>query len=75
MFNDACLWSSQQVNRTLELLWYRTQDDRGRDFYFNTVTKKTQWSKPYHSKTFVCSEIEVDAFIYILLANDIIPNR
>ena len=73
MFDEACVWSHANLLRCLELIWYRSQDIKGRDYYLNTVTNKTQWSKPYHTKTFVCNEIEVDAFVYIMLTYDIIP--
>jgi hypothetical protein len=73
MFEEACVWSHQALLRCLEFVWFRCQDERGRDYYFNTMTSKSQWSKPYHTKTFVCSEIEVDAFVYIMLSYDIIP--
>ena len=73
MFDEACVWSHKALLRCLEFVWYRCQDERGRDYYFNTLTSKSQWSKPYHTKTYVCSEIEVDAFVYVMLSYDVMP--
>jgi hypothetical protein len=46
----------------------------GRYFYVNTKSKRTQWCRPYHERTFYSSEIEADAFIAIVLKHDILAN-
>jgi hypothetical protein len=46
----------------------------GRYYYVNAKSKRTQWTRPYHERTFYSSEIEVDAFIAIVLKHDILAN-
>lgn len=36
-------------------------------FYMHTKSQKTQWVKPYHQRTFHMKDIELDAFIYIII--------
>lgn len=44
-------------------------------YYVNLKTKKTQWTRPYHERTFFSNDIEIDAFIAIILKYDIFANR
>lgn len=72
MMEEACEYGHESILRTLELHWYHSQMPNGRDFYFDTVTCKTQWTKPYHSKTFKTNDIEIDAFVFVVLSRDIL---
>ena len=46
-----------------------------RDYYLNTKTGMTQWTRPYHQKTFNAPDIEIEAFIAIIMYRDILSSR
>jgi hypothetical protein len=46
-----------------------------REFWVNTKTSISQWTRPYYPRIFRCQEIEVDIFIQILIRRDVFPNR
>ena len=53
---------------------HKVHRHHGRYYYVNLKNKRTQWTRPYHERTFFCSEIEIDAFITIVLKHDILAN-
>lgn len=44
------------------------------DYYINLKSVTTQWTKPYRPRTFFCHEIELNAFLTILLHRDILAS-
>jgi len=41
-------------------------------YYYNMKTGLTQWAKPYRSSTFRARDIEFDAFLAVLIQNDLL---
>jgi hypothetical protein len=46
-----------------------------REFWVNTKTTISQWTRPYFARLFRCQEIEIDIFIQILIRRDVFPKR
>lgn len=41
-----------------------------REYYLNVETGQTQWVQPYRPRTFLCTELEIDAFVTMIIYND-----
>jgi hypothetical protein len=46
-----------------------------RNYYVDMKNKTSQWTRPYHEKTFFSQDLEVDAFITIMTQRDIFMMR
>jgi hypothetical protein len=53
----------------------RTRELTYRDYYINLRTGITQWTRPYHQRTFACPDIEIDAFVATILQRDLLAKR
>lgn len=42
-----------------------------REFFVNTRTKISQWTRPYHPRIFRSQDIEMDIFVQVLIRNDV----
>lgn len=43
-----------------------------REYFLNVETGLTQWVRPYRQKTFSTSDLEIDAFVTVVIHNDIL---
>ena len=46
-----------------------------REFWVNTKTNISQWTRPYHTRMFRIQDIEIETFVQILIHKDIFPYR
>jgi len=73
VYDEAVQWCHDSVIQTLEQIWVRMEEEiTGKAFYLNKKTGKTQWTCPYHSKTFRSGDIEEEAFLAILMQSDVL---
>lgn len=46
-----------------------------REFFYNTKTNISQWTRPYHARMFRIQDIEMDSFVQIMIRKDLFPQR
>ncbi len=46
-----------------------------REFWVNTKTNISQWTRPFHARMFRIQDIEMDSFVQIMIRKDLFPHR
>ena len=73
VYEEAVAWGYEAVLKVLEQTWVKMYDDDSeKHFYLNKKTGKTQWTCPYNPKTFRSGDIEEEAFMAILIQENVL---